>query len=65
LAGKARSALVGIVETGDFSPSQCAPVNAAGLKVFPPGQRKAVTIKKAFSTCSSTNVISLTVKPVS
>ncbi len=65
LAGKARSALVGIIETGDFSASQCAPVTAAGLKVFPPGQGKAVTIQKSFSTCSSTNVISLTVEPVS
>ena len=65
LPGKAQSALVGIVETGNFSPSQCAPVTAAGLKVVPPDQSKAVTIKKTFSTCSSTTVISLTVRPVS
>jgi hypothetical protein len=65
LPGKAHSAVVGIVETGNFSPSQCAPVTAAGLKVTPPGQRRAVTIKKTFSTCSSTTVISLTVRPVS
>jgi Protein of unknown function (DUF4232) len=64
LAGKSASAQVGIVETGNFSSSQCAPVTAAGLKVFPPGQGKAVTIKKSFSTCSSTTVISLTVRPV-
>ena len=65
LPGKTQSAPVGIVETGNFDPSQCAPVTAAGLKVFPPGQSKAVTIKKSFSTCSSTGVISLTVRPVS
>ena len=65
LSGKSVSAVVGIVETGNFDPSQCAPVTAAGLKVFPPGQSKAVTIKKTFSTCSSTTVISLTVRPVS
>jgi hypothetical protein len=64
LAGKSASAVVGIVETGNFSSSQCKPVTAAGLKVFPPNQRKAVTVKKSFSTCSSTTVISLTVKPV-
>jgi hypothetical protein len=63
--GKAQSAVVGIVETGNFSPSQCAPVTAAGLKVFPPNQSKAMTIKKTFSTCSGTTVISLTVRPVS
>ena len=65
LSGKSASAVVGIVETGNFAPSQCAPVPAAGLKVFAPGQSKAVTIKKAFSTCSSTTVISVTVAPVS
>jgi hypothetical protein len=65
LPGKSASAVVGIVETGNFSSSQCAPVTAAGLKVFPPGQGKAVTIKKSFSTCSSTTVISLTVTSVS
>jgi hypothetical protein len=65
LPGKTQSAPVGIVETGNFDPSQCAPVTAAGLKVFPPGQSKAVTIKKSFSTCSSTSVVSLTVRPVS
>ena len=65
LPGKVQSALIGIVETGNFSPSQCAPVTAAGLKVLPPSQSKAVTIKKTFSTCSSTTVISLTVMPIS
>jgi hypothetical protein len=65
LPGKTQSALVGIVETGNFDPSQCAPVTSAGLKVFPPGQKEAVTIKKSFSTCSSTTVISLTITPVS
>jgi len=64
LPGKSQSALLGIVETGNFSPSQCAPVTAAGLKVFPPNQKKALTIKKTFSTCSSTSVVSLTVRPV-
>ena len=64
LPGKAQSALIGIVETGNFSPSQCAPVTAAGLKVFPPNQTKSLTIKKTFSTCSSTTVISLTLKPI-
>ena len=64
LSGKSASATVGIVETGNFSSSQCAPVTAAGLKVFPPGSGRAVTIRKSFSTCSSTSVISLTVRPV-
>jgi hypothetical protein len=62
--GKQKSASVGIVDTGNFDPSTCAPVTAAGLKIFPPNQSKSVTIKKKFSTCSSTTTTSLTVGPV-
>ena len=62
--GKQQSASVGIVDTGNFSPSSCAPVTAAGLKIFPPNQSKSVTIKKKFSTCSSTTTTSLQVGPV-
>jgi hypothetical protein len=62
--GKQKSASVGIVETGNFDPSDCAPVTAAGLKIFPPNQSKSVTIKKTFSTCSSTTTSSLQVGPV-
>ena len=36
--GKQQSASVGIVDTGNFYPSTCAPVTAAGLKIFPPNQ---------------------------
>jgi hypothetical protein len=62
--GKQSSASVGIVDTGNFDPSTCAPVTAAGLKIFPPNQSKSVTIKKKFSTCSSTTTSSLRVGPV-
>jgi hypothetical protein len=62
--GKQASASVGIVDTGNFSPTACAPVTAAGLKIFPPNQSKPVTIKKKFSTCSSTTTNSLQVGPV-
>jgi Protein of unknown function (DUF4232) len=62
--GKQKSASIGIVETGNFSTSSCNPVTAAGLKVLPPNQSKAVTLKKTFSTCSSTASTSLQVKPV-
>jgi uncharacterized protein DUF4232 len=61
--GKQRSAAVGIVDTGNFSKSKCKPVTAAGLKVFPPNTRRAVIIKKKFSTCSS-KTTSLQVQPV-
>jgi hypothetical protein len=63
--GKQRNATIGIVDTGNFSPATCAPVTAAGLKIFPPNQSKSVTLKKTFSTCSSTTTTSLTIRPVS
>ena len=62
--GKQQSSSVGIVETGNFSSARCKPVTAAGLKVFPPNQRKAVTLNKKFSTCSSKASTSLTIRPI-
>jgi Protein of unknown function (DUF4232) len=62
--GKQQSASVGIVETGNFSAASCKPVAAAGLKIIPPNQSRSVTIKKKFSTCSSTAATSLTVRPI-
>lgn len=62
--GKQRTSSVGIVDTGNFSAAVCKPVTAAGLKIFPPNQSRAVTLKKNFSTCSSTATISLHVSPV-
>jgi hypothetical protein len=64
--GKQQSSSIGIVDTGNFSPSSCAPVTAAGLKIFPPNQSQSVTIKKKFSTCSSTSTstTSLSVRPI-
>jgi hypothetical protein len=62
--GKQQSSSIGIVDTGNFSASTCAPVTAAGLKIFPPNQKQSVTIKKKFSTCSSTTTTSLSVRPI-
>jgi hypothetical protein len=62
--GKQQSASVGIVDTGNFSAANCKPVTAAGLRIIPPNQGTSVTIKKKFSTCSSTAATSLQVQPV-
>ena len=62
--GKQQSSSIGIIETGNFSPARCKPVTASGLKVFPPNQATAVTLKKKFSTCSSKASTSLEVRPV-
>jgi Protein of unknown function (DUF4232) len=62
--GKQQSSSVGIVDTGNFSAASCKPVTAAGLRIFPPNQSRAVTLKKKFSTCSSMASTSLEVSPV-
>jgi hypothetical protein len=62
--GKQQSATVGIVETGNFSASKCKPVNAAGLKVFPPNATRSVILNLKFSACSSKAETSLNVRPI-
>jgi hypothetical protein len=62
--GKQQSASIGIVDTGNFSATSCKPVTAAGLKIIPPNQSQSVTLKKTFSTCSSTATTSLQVRPI-
>jgi len=50
--GKTATAVLGIVDTGVFSPSACRPVTAAGLRVFPPNQTRSKLVPFPFSTCS-------------
>ena len=58
---KSASAMVGIVHTAFFPKAKCKPVRAAGLRVFPPNQTKAVIVKHKFSTCASKKETSLKV----
>lgn len=50
--GRTATAVLGIVETGNFSRSACRPVTAAGLRVFPPNQTRSKLVPFPFSTCS-------------
>jgi hypothetical protein len=50
--GKTATAVLGIVDTGVFSPAACRPVTAAGLRVFPPNQTRAKLVPFPFSACS-------------
>ena len=54
-SGKTIHALLGIVETGNFPPSACKPVTAAGLEVFAPIGINEVgrTVPFPFSACST------------
>ena len=50
--GRTATAVLGIVDTGVFSPSACRPVTAAGLRVFPPNQTRSKLVPFPFKTCS-------------
>jgi Domain of unknown function (DUF4232) len=46
------SAVLQVVEVGNFSSSACRPVTAAGLRVFPPHQSSARVVPFPFGACS-------------
>lgn len=50
--GKTATAVLGIVDTGNFPHRACRPVTAAGLRVFPPNQTRSKLVPFPFSTCS-------------
>ncbi len=50
--GQTATAVLGIVDTGNFSPSACRSVTAAGLRVFPPNQTRSKLVPFPFSACS-------------
>ena len=62
--GATAHAVLGITETGNFPPSQCHPVTAAGLRVHPPGQTKTRVAPFPFAACSKSGPIYLTIRPV-
>ena len=62
--GATAFALVGIVQAGIFPPSQCGPVTAAGLRVFPPNQTQSAKVPFPFAACSKTGPLYLKVLPV-
>ncbi len=51
--GKTATAVLGIVDTGNFSRTRCRPVTAAGLRVFPPNQTRSKVVPFPFSACSN------------
>jgi hypothetical protein len=50
--GGTASALVRIVDAGNFPSSSCGPSMAAGLRVFPPNQATAKVVPFPFAACS-------------
>jgi Protein of unknown function (DUF4232) len=62
--GQTATAVLQIVDVGNFSPSACRPVTAAGLRVFPPNQTRSKMVPFPFGACSRSGPAYLTVRPV-
>jgi hypothetical protein len=63
-AGATGTAVLKIEEVGDFTPSACHPVTAAGFRVFPPNQTRAKKVPFPFGACSRRGPVYMTVGPV-
>lgn len=62
--GASASALVRVVEAGNFSPSQCHPTMAAGFRVSPPGQSASRFVPFPFEACAKVGHSNLSVQAV-
>jgi hypothetical protein len=62
--GATATAVLRIVDVGNFSPSACRPVAAAGLRVFPPNRTSAKTVPFPFQACSRGGVTYLSVQAI-
>jgi hypothetical protein len=62
--GATAQALLGIVQVGNFPASQCHPVTAAGLRVYPPGQTQSKVAPFPFGACSASGPGYLRIGPV-
>jgi hypothetical protein len=57
------SALLQIPDPGVYSPAQCAPANAAELKVYPPNQTASLEVVDSVTICTTTQAASK-IRPV-
>jgi hypothetical protein len=64
MAGATATVVLRIVEAGNFPQSSCRQVTAAGLRVFPPGQRASKVVPFPFGACSRTGPVILQVEAV-
>jgi hypothetical protein len=62
--GASATAVLRIVEAGDFPASTCSQTTAAGLRVYPPNLASAKVVPFPFSACSRTGPVYLTVQAV-
>jgi hypothetical protein len=62
--GASAIAVLRIVDVDNFPPSVCHKVTAAGLRVYPPDQKKSELVPFPFEACSRTGPVSLMVEAV-
>jgi Protein of unknown function (DUF4232) len=65
--GGAANAVLQVVDTGNYPPSQCQPANGPYLRIYPPGQTAALYAKTGFgpgTACASKAVTTLQIEPV-
>jgi hypothetical protein len=62
--GATATAVLRIVEAGNFPTATCHPVTAAGLRVYPPNMTTSKVVPFPFSACSSAGPAYLTVRAV-
>jgi hypothetical protein len=63
-SGATAVATLRIVIAGNFPASKCGIATAAGVKVYPPGQKAAKTVPFPFEACSKSGPVYLAVGPV-
>jgi hypothetical protein len=63
-AGGAAHAWLQVTEAGNYPSATCQPVTAHWLRVYAPGETRALYVSHAFDACSSNSAPLLTVMPV-
>ena len=62
--GRTATAVLQVVDAGNFPPAACHPVTAAGLRVYPPNQTRSKIVPFPFPACAKTSPHILFVRPV-
>lgn len=65
--GAAANAIVQVVDTGVYPPSQCRPANGPYLRIYPPSQTAPLYVRTGFgpgAACASKAVTTLQIEPV-
>ncbi|HST25361.1 MAG TPA: DUF4232 domain-containing protein [Gaiellaceae bacterium] len=60
--GATANVVLQVAEAGNFPPSTCRQVTAAGLRVYPPNQTAAKIVPYPFQACSRTGPVYLSVE---